>query len=374
MNKRVIKAKILFKQNMFSFSIIIFWFVVNFFVALLLTGNLFESLAFIFYFYELPGPYGVFYPTISEFVIFGIILALIVSDFYRKYSPKQTALELAKLMKDHVIIIGYSHLGEQIRQYLIKIKKDYVIIEPDEDKVKELLAKELPVITRNAKDIQVLKDANIQDADLVITTQNDLETLIVATGHIRDVNKNCNIVCRCFNDSVAAVLTKTYKCKIISTSKYASNFILKKLEEESVKNAVIVGYNNITKRLITRFKILNIKYKIIERSRVRVADILDDEPIILGDAKDKENLREAGILNAEVAIVLADQADEALVIADHIRDLKNDCKLICRFFHEDLGEILGEPPFNATVISQSKYALENLINDGIFDFKRIINL
>ncbi|MHA1380748.1 MAG: NAD-binding protein [Candidatus Helarchaeota archaeon] len=374
MNKKLIKAKILFKQNSVAFSIIILWFVINYIVALILTGDHLESLAFISYLYTLPGPYGIFYPTISEFVIFGIIISVIVSDFYRKYSPKQTALELARNMSNHVVIIGYSQLGAQIREYLININKKYVVIEPDEEKVEELLAAECPVITRSPNSIKVLKDANVEHADLVITTQNDLETLIVATSHTRDLNKDCRIVCRCYNDSLAEVLTKTYNCKIISTSKYAAHYILTELEKEPVENVLIVGFTNTTKRLIEKFKILNIKYKIIEKNKSTVENVLDNEPIILADAKDKDNLKEAGILNANVAILLVDRADEVLVIADCIKDLKSDCKLICRFYHGDVGEILGKPPFNAIVISQSKHTLDNLIKEGVFDFHKILNL
>ncbi|MHA1300975.1 MAG: NAD-binding protein [Candidatus Helarchaeota archaeon] len=184
MKKQVIKAKLLLRQNSLALSIIIFWFVLNFIIVYIITGDYLEALAVIFYFYILPGPYGIFYPMISEFIIFGIIFAVIITDFYRKYSPKQTSLELAKSTENHVIIIGYSNLGKKIRAYLTKIKKECVVIEEDENLIKELLDKEFPVITREPHDIEVLKNANVQKAELVITTKNDLETLIVATGYI----------------------------------------------------------------------------------------------------------------------------------------------------------------------------------------------
>ncbi|MHA1300974.1 MAG: NAD-binding protein [Candidatus Helarchaeota archaeon] len=185
------------------------------------------------------------------------------------------------------------------------------------------------------------------------------------------MNKKCKIICRCFNDSIAEVLEKTFDCKIISTSYYAANFILSEITEKSIKNIIIVGYTNVTRRLIDRFQNMEIKYKIIEKNKNLVTDIIDDGSVIVGDAKDKDRLIEAGIHDADMAIVLVDRADEVIVIADKAKELKKDCHLICRFFHEDVGAILEKPPFNAKVISQSKHALEKIIEEGIFEFKTI---
>ena len=369
MKRRLIKTKILLKQNFTLFISIFLWFFINFIIIFILTeGNLLDTLSIIFYFQVLPGPYGIVYPELSELIIFGIILTFFITEFYRKYNPIQTALEEARSMRNHTIIIGYSHLGKVIREYLVRNHKECVVIEPDEELVRELLAEECPVIIRKAHDIDILKDASVQYAKLVIITRNDLDTLIVATSLIRDLNKKCKIICRCYDDSVAKIIEHTFNCTTISTSKYASEFILKELHAKPVKSAIIIGYNHIAERLIDNFQIQGIKYTIIERDRDKVVDIIDNEPIIVGDAKDEDNLKEAGIENIDVVIALVDRADEAVVIADNVRELNKDCRLICRFFHEDVGKILTKPPFNAVVISRSKHALNLLISEGVFNF------
>ncbi|NVM03870.1 MAG: NAD-binding protein [Candidatus Helarchaeota archaeon] len=369
MKRRLIKTKILLKQNYTLFISISIWYLINFIIIFILTGgNLLDTLSIVFYFQVLPGPYGIVYPELSELIIFGIILTFIITEFYRKYNPIQTALEQARSMREHTIIIGYSHLGKQIRNYLVINNKECLVIEPDEELVRELLDEECPVIIRKAYDIDVLKDASVQHAKLVFITRNDLDTLIVATSKIRDLNKRCKIVCRCFDDSVAEIIEKTFNCKTISTSRYASEFILKEIQAKNVENSIIIGYNNIAVRLIESFKTQGIKYKIIERERNRIEDIIDDEPVIVGDAKDEDNLKKAGIEDVDMVIALVDRADEVVVIADKVRDLNKNCGLICRFFHEDVGEILGKPPFNAIVISRSKHALDLLINEGVFNF------
>ncbi|MDD1779118.1 MAG: hypothetical protein LUQ65_13205, partial [Candidatus Helarchaeota archaeon] len=56
-----------------------------------------------------------------------------------------------------------------------------------------------------------------------------------------------------------------------------------------------------------------------------------------------------------------------LLIADEIREQTKNCALICRFFHEEVAEILEKPPFNALVTSTSQHMLDKLIELGIFN-------
>ncbi|MHA1229408.1 MAG: hypothetical protein ACTSPQ_02055 [Candidatus Helarchaeota archaeon] len=123
MGKKLIKIKILLKQNSLVLSIFLLWFIINYFVFYTLTNDLITSLLIIFYFIQYSGQYGSFYPVISEFVIFGVIFSVITTGFYRKYNPEQTSLALARFRKNHVVIIGYSHLGIRIKNYLDQIHK-----------------------------------------------------------------------------------------------------------------------------------------------------------------------------------------------------------------------------------------------------------
>ncbi|MBD3228887.1 MAG: hypothetical protein GF329_11930 [Candidatus Lokiarchaeota archaeon] len=371
MGKRLIKVGILLKQNWYVFFIFLGWFFVNYVVFYALTArDHLEALWITFYFKTLPESislYGNFYPIISEFVIFGVIFSVITTGFFRKYNPKQTCINYARSLKNHAVIIGYSHLGRRLRRFLYKNNIECVIIEENENLVKHLIELESPVIIRKPYNINILKDANIQAAKLVFTTKNDLETLIVSTSLTRQLNTSCKIVCRCFDDSVAEILEKKIRCKTISTSKYARDHILNEVKKLNVKSTIIIGYTNLTIRLMFAFSSLGIKYTIIEKDKNKVLDIIDDQPVIVGDAKDKENLREAGIDDIDMVIALIDVADEILLIADIIRELNQDCHLMCRFFHEEVGNVL-EQHFNAKVISQSKNALKNLIKEGFFEF------
>ena len=369
MKRKITKAKIIIKQNWFAITILLLWFLINYFVFLMLANrNFSEALAYTFYYGEMTGhPYGFFYPTMSGFLIFGLILTLITVELYRKYHPEQTCLALSQNMSEHAIIIGFSHLGQRIREYLIKNDKNYVVIEDDEELVSELIEDEQPVVTKRALEMDVLEDASVSEAKLVVCTKNDLEILVVATNLVRDVNQKCKIVCRCFDDSLAKILEKQLGCETISTSKYASEVIIAEIDKFKVENLLIIGCNNTARRLLKKVKERKINYKIIEKNRTLVEDLIDEEPIIIGDAKDRDLLEKAGTTTADLVLILIDAVDQVLLIADAVRELNKHCDLICRFFHEELAEILEKPPFNALVISTSKNTLEKLIEDGVFD-------
>ena len=67
MRRRLIKTKILLKQNSTLFLSIIFWYLGNFIIIYFLTGgNLLDTLSIVFYFQILPGAYGIVYPELSE--------------------------------------------------------------------------------------------------------------------------------------------------------------------------------------------------------------------------------------------------------------------------------------------------------------------
>jgi len=366
LNKKIMKTKILLRQNWIAFSILLLWFLIHFIVFYISHGTYSEALQYTFYFKEDEIGYGHFYPIISGFLIFGLVLTLLTVELYRKYNPLQTCLALARSSKDHVVIIGYSHLGQRVREYLQKIGRKYVVIEEDQEVLRELIEREEAVVVKKPHTMDSLDAANIKEAKLVLTTKNDLKTLVIATDLIRDVNKTCRIISRCYNDSIARILEQKSEVETISTSKYACEFIMTEIKNWLVKDVLIIGCTNTARRLMSRLRFKGINYKVIERDEEKVADIIDEEPITIGDAKDKDLLHKVEIDSIDLILIMIDDPEELLLIADVVRSLNESCHLICRFFHEEFAEILEKSPFNALVISTSRHTLERLIKKGVF--------
>ncbi|MCF7860664.1 potassium channel family protein [Candidatus Woesearchaeota archaeon] len=75
-----------------------------------------------------------------------------------------------KKEKNHVIICGYGRLGEYASENLIEEKEKLVVIEKDPEKVSKLLNDGIPVIQGDALDVDVLKQANLAQAKVLIAT------------------------------------------------------------------------------------------------------------------------------------------------------------------------------------------------------------
>ena len=362
-----IKLGLVFKQNAFAFMLFFLWFIVNYVVFTIFSSPI-EALLILFYFMEHTSLYGHFYPIFSEFVIFGLIFSLITVELFRKYNPKETCRLLAKNMTNHVIIIGYTHLAERIRQNLEKEGKNYIIIEKDEEKAEELIDIEAPLIIDNPGDRSTLEAANIQKAKLVIIADDDLELLFLTIEEIRELNSRIQIIARCFDDEIARILDRQFGCEAISTSRFAAeriNIKVKSIRSKGIgaqikRDFLIIGLNHISERLGRRFKQDGRSFKIIDipkyTEKIDFQTRLKNE-VIVGNATDRHFLSEIGIEQYEVVIVVVDDLKKVILILNEIRELSKTIKIICRVYSDDMARVIERKPFEAIPISSSKATL-----------------
>ena len=125
----ITKLKILITQNIKPLLIVLGWFIFNYLIFLYESSlNYIESLLILFYFRESPTLWGNFYSSMTEFLIFGLVFSLITIELFRKYNPIEACRKFASVLDDHIIIIGYNHLGQRTADYLRGIGKDIIII------------------------------------------------------------------------------------------------------------------------------------------------------------------------------------------------------------------------------------------------------
>lgn len=368
----LIKIGALLRQNFEAIFIISFWFSMNYFIFLSFSANVLESFLIIFYFKNHESLYGTFYSNFSEFIIFGIIFSLITVELYRKYNPIETCRKLAKKYEDHAIIIGFNHIGQRIYNHLNFIEKDTVVIDKNQEVVSELIEKEKAVVVDDALKMETLLDAGIRKAKAVFVMSDNLELELVVNDHIRYLNNSCKLVCRVFQDDIAEIIASTYEAETISTSKYASDFIINRIQEKDYENILLIGMNHISARIIHR-----IKKKFPERSCCLIEEdeeVIEDliyektDNIIIGDPKELEILKEVNIKEIDLVINVISNATDSVLITKRIRDLNQNCKIISRFFQDPIAEIVEKSPFNSEVMSSSKHTLEIMIQKGLLNF------
>ena len=168
-----------------------------------------------------PESFSQAYTFWGQAVLFGIVVGLVLREALENY--KERCRLMAGQVKDHTIVIGYSHLGRRIVQHCIDRKLPYTLIERNSAAVDDLLRLGEPVIVDDARTEDALPAANIKEAKRVIIASDNLETSLIVTKNARELNPACKISARCGRDELVAVLQKIGADHVYSTSLAAFN-------------------------------------------------------------------------------------------------------------------------------------------------------
>lgn len=119
-------------------------------------------------------------------------------------------------LKNHTIICGLGRMGRDIIDALEKKGSDFVIIENNPEKEKDLSSMGRHYLIGNAADDEVLKQAGVERAkSLVTVTNSDAENVFI-TLSARSLNKNVYIISRVFDEKAHAKLEKAGANKVVS--------------------------------------------------------------------------------------------------------------------------------------------------------------
>jgi len=180
-----------------------------------------RALAVALYVGYTPSPLWELYSFWGQCVLFGIVISVFLLQAVQQYNPQEACRMLAKEMKDHAIVVGYTHLGERIVEYLRETKRPYVLIDRDPTAVDDLVREGEPVIVDNAREASTLEDAGIARARLLVLASNNIETALLVTRLARARNPHARIIVRCYQDEFVDLLASLGATEVISSSKSA---------------------------------------------------------------------------------------------------------------------------------------------------------
>jgi hypothetical protein len=189
-----------------------------------------ESFLNAIYFRSSSASFWVLYSFWGQCVLFGIVISIFLLQALQRYNPQEGCRMLAKEMQNHVIIVGYTHLGVRIVEHLRRSKQPYVLIDKDAAAVDDLVRDGEPIIVDDAKQESSLTDAGIERAKLLIITSNNIETALLVTKRARDRNKKALIIVRCYLDEFTEILESLGASEVISSSKSAFSGISSHLD------------------------------------------------------------------------------------------------------------------------------------------------
>ncbi|MCE7874018.1 hypothetical protein DYH09_27105, partial [bacterium CPR1] len=156
----------------------------------------------------------------------------------RRYQASivSTSRMAAEFIKDYAkrhkarfcVIVGGSQVGRRLVKVMQDLHSEFRLIESDRALVEDLLD-DHPVLIGKPADPELLAQADVPRADLVVLTDDNLSHSLPVIDHIRDMNTGCRIVCRVFHDDAADMITREpFLCDVISTSRYAVESLARK--------------------------------------------------------------------------------------------------------------------------------------------------
>ncbi|ETN96916.1 voltage-gated potassium channel [Zhouia amylolytica] len=191
---------------------------------------------------------------ISSVFIFAFAISIITEFLLVRSTVQQIKLRKMKRkinqLKDHVIICGYGRNGKQAALKLLRYKKPFVVIESNEEVIEKEQDDQVLFILGNANEDEVLLEAGIEKAQVLITAlPNDADNLFVVLS-ARQLNKGLNIISRASEESSQRKLTLAGADRTIMPDKIggdhmASLVVLPDLVE-FVRQLAIEGKDTIT--------------------------------------------------------------------------------------------------------------------------------
>jgi len=362
--KGLARARLLIRQNRVALGLLVAWFGASFFGLVAIGHTAKEAAQIVAFARTDPSPWGTFYKNFTDMVVFGALVGVLVSEAGRKYKPEETARLFASRARGHVVLVGYTHLAERMRELLVANGVQVVVVEADRAKVDALVRAEEPVVLASGRDPSDLEAAGVAHAKMVVLAMEEIDTAAVVASHVRHQNRECELLVRCYDDDVGAVLAKTYAARIVSTSRLAAQHVAALAQKNGTSFCVIVGAANLGMRLAQIMKDRGTKFVAVDASRAALDDLAESDPVVCGSPTDPETLAKAKVEECDLVVLTGDDLGVNMVIADRVRDVNKSCKIVCRLYHDDSAEMLTRAPFSCDVVSTSKHAVKMLADAG----------
>lgn len=144
--------------------------------------------------------------------------------------------EFAKMRKekDHVVVCGYSKLGEYVCKSLEESDKKYVIIEDDQNKAKSLSEQGKPVLQGDPLEEEILKKSNIKEAEALVATLPEDADNIYLLMSAKEINPDLILAAKASDEKAVKRLHKVgaqavVRPEVVGGEQLASTLL--KLEE-----------------------------------------------------------------------------------------------------------------------------------------------
>ncbi len=126
----------------------------------------------------------------KTYMLFKPLLKSIERIFRKSPTPDR---EL-KTKSHEVILIGYDRLGYGILRTLLKMKKDFIIVDYNPDIISRLIEHGIPCIYGDISDPETIEELNLKHAKMIISTAPNVNDNLFLIEKGKSINKNLVII------------------------------------------------------------------------------------------------------------------------------------------------------------------------------------
>ncbi|MHA1734111.1 MAG: NAD-binding protein [Promethearchaeota archaeon] len=301
------------------------------------------------------------YNIVGSLVITQYILAVVITRVGQAYNPTIVSLNLARHIEDHIVVVGYNHLGKRILKWGLEKGVPVVVVDKALDKVDDLVSAGLPVVVGEVMAPNVLANASVNRARHIVLTFNDVRTAMLLAHEIKKHDLEVKIHARCLDDHVSHVLNDL-GAHPFSTSQWILESLVDSLPPEGAR-VLLVGTGHLAWRFIRHFQREGRPFVVVEKREERVEELREEGvKVVLGDATSEKALVQADIGKCEAAFVCIEHhLEETMVMIRKMRKLNPGLTIRVRAFDEELTGVLQE--LGGVPFSQSRSAFDKLVHD-----------
>lgn len=185
-------------------------------------------------------------------------------NFLESNKKRKTLSNITGELKNHVVLIGCNRVGSGILETLKENKLPTVVVDFDPKRIQKMIDAGDNCIYGDATDQDIVKDLNIEKAQLVISTLENIEESRLVLSIYKKINKKIKIILIAADDDESIELYGLGADLIIVPTTISSDFISYALERIVIKGVEIDEFKQKSIRSIEKHKAISLEQKFVK--------------------------------------------------------------------------------------------------------------
>lgn len=131
----------------------------------------------------------------SYMIIYDEKLYNVISKYLSMFERKKTSKEPRIKQNNELILFGYKKGGYEFIKLFKNLKRPYVVIDYNPENIDSLINHKTNYLYGDMTDIELLHEAGISDAKLVVSVVTDHATNKFLLSTLENINQNCTVIC-----------------------------------------------------------------------------------------------------------------------------------------------------------------------------------